>query len=739
MMMIMLLLLELSKIIEHTMSQGIPSKNTNCNNGYQNLLHVDENEVKDLLNREKDANVLASYIIRNANANHTTGVAIAGEWGAGKTVFLNYLYSAFCNNGIIPIKFDPWTDKSTDIQSDFFRLLKDKVNNEENFELTSALESYMDSISVTSANNWFSLLLMTSKYIFRSQRKSVLEQRNNLISMMRKRVKPVAIFIDDCDRLDSESLKDTFSLIRTTADFPNLIIVAAYDTRRVDYLLEREGGRFFIKKMFNLTHVLPKLSDCVARKFLVDNIIDVHRLPVMKMEMPFEQIAITNYLPTLRDCKAYLNMVHEDYIPYIDKPDRDALAWSKWLLLELLKFIDRYTYQRLKESPQDFFDVKYEHEVIDEYYVTKKDIGLSEDILVLVNAIMSESLMKTYFFDIRIPEIYHIYFSSENLDIFLSEDYFRTNIDIPLENRVNTLKVLLKDNNTNIKQLVAEHIFIENDNCKALSLLVDMLEAYVANISMSSLSDITRRTEYKKYVAALARHPFLGSLAERIIDNELYVEGGPQSIVHESASVYIESTIHSYAVLAIMADVMKHKDVASYLGVDEFFIDKLKSMTSANGVNIEDIGWICGDCVAPCLYDKFLTEFLDNHFLDVLPMTMTFNHQENEPYVVARHDGLKALFDTYENYKSFIARWQKEQRFDKDLLKQHYNLVFFTGMLNKDNAGRFLQSQYPALKPYDKFPIFRAPFSSVTISMDFWQNESRIKHDDEFYFAMDAN
>ena len=96
-------------------------------------------------------------------------------------------------------------------------------------------------------------------------------------------------------------------------------------------------------------------------------------------------------------------------------------------------------------------------------------------------------------------------------------------------------------------------------------------------------------------------------------------------------------------------------------------------------------------------------------------------------------------FDTYENYKSFIARWQKEQRFDKDLLKQHYNLVFFTGMLNKDNAGRFLQSQYPALKPYDKSPIFRAPFSSVKITQDFWQNNSRIKHDDEFYFEMDAN
>lgn len=739
MMLIMLFVLDLSKILDYIMNHNVPRASADYNNGDQSLLHVDETNVKDLLNREKDADILASYIIKNCNVNHTTGVAVAGEWGSGKTVFLNYLYRAFCNSGVTPILFDPWTDKSTDIQSDFFRLLKEKVSDEDNFELTSAIESYVDTLSVSSTNNWFSFLLVTLKYLFKSQRKSVVEQRKHLRTMMGMLQKPLAFFIDDCDRLDAESLKDTFSLIRTTADFPNLIIVAAYDTKRVDYLLKKEGGRLFIKKMFNLTHVLPKLSDNVARKFLADNIIDVHRLPVMKMEMPFEQVAITNYLPTLRDCKAYLNMVHEDYIPYMDKSDRDALAWSKWLLLELLKFIDLYTYQRVKESPQDFFDVKHVPEVVDEYYVPKKDCGLSEETLVLVNAIMSESLMKTYCFDIRIPEIYPIYFSSENLDAFLSEDYFRTNIDIPLENRVNTLKVLLKDNNTNIKQLVSEHIFNEIDNCRALSLLVDMLEAYAANITMSSLSDITRRTEYKKYVAALARHPFLGSLAERIIDYELYVEGGPQSIVHESASVYIESTTHSYAVLAIMADVMKRKDVAAYLGIDEFFIDKLKAITSAEGVNYEDIGWICGDCVAPCLYDKFLIEFLDNHFLDVLPMTMTFNHEESEPYVVARHDGLKALFDTYENYKNFISRWQKEQRFDKDLLKQHYNLVFYTGMLNRHNAVRFSQSLYPALKPYDKSTIFRAPFSSVTIFKDFWQNNSRIKQDDEFYFAMDVN
>ena len=703
-----------------------------------NLLHVDETNVEDLLGRKKEASVLASYILDNISATNTIGVAVTGEWGAGKTVFLNYLHEAFCSNGITPIIFDPWTDNSKDIQSDFFNLLSREMKKDNDFELTSAFDNYLVSLKITTASNWFSFILMTTKHFFAPKSISLSERRAHLQEAMRKMKKPIVVFIDDCDRLYSEPLKETFSLIRTTADLPNLVIVTAYDSVRVDKLLEEDGGKYFLKKMFNLTHSLPKLSEQVARDFLTENIIKIHKFPVVGIsELMFNHIQVTRYLATLRDCKSYLNMVQEDFIPYKTIADSNAVLWGKWLLLELLKYTDRYTYQRMKETPLSLFEIKKEREIVDEAYVLKKNIELSDETASLVNAIMSDAI-KTYIFDIRVPEMYPLYFSASQQSAFLTRKFFNEYIDTPLDDRISALADLQKRPYSNIKQLISEHIYTNINDCSALSLLIDMLEAYVENMQMRKLNDMTHSMAYLKYVKALDAHPYLGALADRIIDYELDVEV-PDNIVHESASEYIETTSHSYAVLAVMADVMKNKDVEAYAGVDVFFIEKLRTVASEANVNYEDIGWICGNCVAPNLYDKFLKEFLDNHFLDLLPMTLTFNHSDDEPYVVARHDGLKALFDTYDNYKQFIARWQKEQRFDIDILKQHYELVFYTGILNEHNAMRFSQHLYPALKPYDKLTLYRAPFSSVRIKKAFWQNTSRIKQENDFYFAMDAN
>ena len=737
-MLIILLGLDALKLLKSITKRSKAVKNEAPQPSDKKLLHIDETDVEDLLGREKEAEVLVSYVMENINTTGTIGVAVTGEWGTGKSVFLNYLGREFRKRNIFPISFDPWMDKSTDVQADFFRLLTNEIKKEKDFELTSALEDYMESLKISTANNWFSLVLMTVGYLFSTKTNSVAERRLRLREAMIKRDTPMVVFIDDCDRLYSESLKDTFSLIRTTADLPNLVIVAAYDTVRVDEILKKDGGKCFLKKMFNLTHPLQRMSEQTAKGFLLNHIIKIHKLPVRGSEILFDHIDLTHFLPTLRECKSYLNMVQEDYIPYMTVADNDALVWSKWLLLELLKYVDRYTYQRLKENPQALLEIKKEREIIDESYVLKKETGLSDDIFCLVKAIFSESFLKTYMFDIRVPEMYPLYFSAEFPETYLTEEYYKEIVNVPLDNRIKVLCSLLKEPNTNIKQLVAEQIYREMDDCMALGLLVDMLEAYVMNMEGQTINDLTRRTVYQKYVRALEEHPFLGSLADGIIDYELDIEA-PDIKVHESVSEYIQATPHTFAVLAVMADVMKHKSVEAYAGVDEFFIGKLCAYASEPDINYEDIGWICGDCVTPDLYGKFLKNFLDNHFLDLLPMTLTFNHDDGEPYIVSRHDGLKALFDTYENYRRYIERWQKEQRFDAAILKQHCELVFFSGILNQHNANHFSQHLYPALKQFDRTTLYRAPFSSVRIKKDFWENKSRIKQENNYFIVMDAN
>lgn len=579
---------------------------------------------------------------------------------------------------------------------------------------------------------------MTIRYLFYTKASTVSERRLHLRDVMKQRKNPIVVFIDDCDRLYSESLKDIFSLIRTTADLPNLVIIAAYDPVRVDNLLKDYGGKYFLNKMFNLTHPLTRLSEQVAKKYLADNIRGNHKLPVSSNELLFERIDVTRFLPTLRDCKAYLNMVQKDYMHYKDNAIVEFLVWSKWLLLELLKFTDRYTYQRLKDNPQSLLDINTKREMIDESYVLKKDGGLSDDVSDLINAILDKMLLETYMYDIRVPEILPFYFSADIPSSYLTNKLYKDNIYVQTDDRIRTLSIMLNDEEFYVKQLVTEIVYTERDNSKALSLVVDMLEAYVRILKGQSFNELSKSMEYLRYVKVLERHLYLGGLADRILDYELEINK-PNSIPHEPASVYVNSTIHSYAVLAVMADVMKFKDVESYAGVDKLFVKKLSAVALKPDVNYEDIVWICSDCVAPNLYDDFLKDFLDNHFLDLLPMTLAFNHDEKEQFIVARHDALKALFDTYDNYKRYITRWQEEQRFDKDILKQHYDLVFMTGIMYKQNVNQFSQHLYPALKPYDNHQFYYAPFSSIRIKKEFWQNKSRFKHMGNYFFTVDAN
>ena len=62
---------------------------------------------------------------------------------------------------------------------------------------------------------------------------------------------PIAVVIDDIDRLPTAEIRDTFKLVRLTGSFPNLVYILAFDRARVERALTEDGipGRDYLEKI----------------------------------------------------------------------------------------------------------------------------------------------------------------------------------------------------------------------------------------------------------------------------------------------------------------------------------------------------------------------------------------------------------------------------------------------------------------------------------------------------------
>lgn len=697
-------------------------------------LQVDDNMPEDFLGRKKEAELLADYILKNKNLQRAIGVAVTGEWGAGKSVFLNYLAEAFSASKIEPIKFDPWTEQSENIQRDFFKLITDQIKG--NDELQGAFRRYLNAVKVTTANNWFSFTLMSAKHVLGVKDKSVAKKKKELADLMSKLKQPIVIFIDDCDRLDAESFKQTVSLVRTTADLPQLIVVVAYDAKRVASLLENYGGTDFLKKMFNVTHTLSRIDEKVIQGYIREQIRYNHKYPIEGFAYPFDNIQLSDYLPTLRDCKIFLNQLQDALVPYSLRKDKYQLDWGALCLLQLLKYHDAYLYERLRANRLSILELHKDRDPKDECYVLRQDIGETDAAkLKLLKKIFEPHIPDDYFVIPSSPECYDSFFRSVMSVHWLSGPEFDELVKNP-EGRVDRIKNYFGMDDTNFKPLLAEKIYngLQNNEKDAFALLVEAVEAYAQEKKGYAVQHPSRNRTFDFYMEVMQEHLYLGALADHAFSPARRFGDPTVDIVGE----YLKEATYPLAAFALMSDVLSNTTEKMYDDIIMLYFCELMKRVKEEELGIETRAWICGTIVSPNLYDKFLDAFLDLHFIELIPMTLTFDNGK-EGYLIAKHDGLKALFDTNERYQKDMARWMEKKAFDADVLKQHKELVFLTSILNPKNRERYDAKKYPALQPYLKDDDFSCKFEEIKLNRSFWNDESRIIPKDNFVPIMDVN
>ena len=287
-------------------------------------------------------------------------VGVIGEWGSGKTVFLHCLCNEAKDKSYV-VEFKPWSCSSPDqIVDDFFKTLRKKL--ESNLStLSSKIADYARSLRDVAAENIsdkFSRTLIS--------RIPISVQRKKLEGEIVKLDKPVAVFIDDLDRLSTDEIFEVFRLIRNTAAFPNLVYFVAFDRNYTVKMLSENyhDADKYIDKIFQLEIPLPYPDAGMIYSVFINDLKTMfpkreeRAMLGMRYITYSDLIILTKILPNFREVRRLARIFALELLHYQSqiKNGRLEVFSVDVLWLTALMMVDYKTYGRLFYKMEDFFE-----------------------------------------------------------------------------------------------------------------------------------------------------------------------------------------------------------------------------------------------------------------------------------------------------------------------------------------------------------------------------------------------
>lgn len=306
-------------------------------------------------------------------ASHSYSLAITGEWGAGKTSFMNMLSGELKDeNGANIIWFNPRQSRSWDcIQEDFMMQLSSTIMKfSQTPSIGNAVLRYIGELNI---DNTWGVVRTFLNDIDRLLHES---GRDEIEKILNHKAKPLYIFIDDLDRLTAVEIMEVFKLINKNASFPYFYFITALDKSRVNHMLSKHLGiekvENYSDKYFNGEYHLPE-KDYFK---VVGNMTKLLKEKAKAYHLKIGNKIISKYwqnvqrktvicLLTPRDLIRFCNEFMAAYSQVVD----DVCFEDLWYLM-LIKYKDQRTYEdivsrncliSLKEKDVVFYglDIRY--------------------------------------------------------------------------------------------------------------------------------------------------------------------------------------------------------------------------------------------------------------------------------------------------------------------------------------------------------------------------------------------
>lgn len=263
---------------------------------------------EDRLYRGELVHKLCKIIKKCDVSSRSYTIGICGKWGSGKTSVVNFLKNELKEDDTIRfITFTPWMYSSQeDITFQLLNMLasdlkskyedtRNKVKKLLNYALMSFFQYTKDPLLVVASSL---LAYATSKdYI------TLDKQKNKIMEQMKEINHRIVVVIDDVDRLVPAEINMIVKLVRSVADFPNIVYILCYDDDIVDKALStgHYQGHEYIQKIIDMPIRLPSINSNSLLQPLVSsfkNITNKEKLEDYENEIMFDVVSV---IDSLRD------------------------------------------------------------------------------------------------------------------------------------------------------------------------------------------------------------------------------------------------------------------------------------------------------------------------------------------------------------------------------------------------------------------------------------------------------
>lgn len=323
-----------------------------------------ENSSNDILHRKEFAKRIAEKIQSRPQILNSGSLAIGitGEWGAGKTSFVNLIKEYIDYNNRIVFDYNPWSNnENTNVINPFFSLLISKLS-EYDSGLSNSMKKYAKAIAEVDENIITKMINVVYDWAVDNDRLETLEHINKSLSRVGKQI---IVFVDDIDRLNTTEIVEVFKLIRNTANFNNVVYVVTYDKEYIASAIEEynaHNNEVFLNKIFQFDFLLPNTDSRIVREKITDTLLNVLG---------------KEYSTEINDAVNYLDASGTNITSMVLKSQRDVVRFCNALLFDVkdvlkeINFIDFYLIQLIKFKHYKYY--KFLSDYYDTIFVTDND------------------------------------------------------------------------------------------------------------------------------------------------------------------------------------------------------------------------------------------------------------------------------------------------------------------------------------------------------------------------------